>query len=73
MIAISKLVYETLKDKNGNLSHNPVDWWKKNKWACSWCVLCMMETLPLVLLKCIVMIICFIPHAIYITLDDIQF
>lgn len=29
MIEISKLAYETLKDKNGNLSHNPIDWWKK--------------------------------------------
>ena len=73
MIAISKLVYETLKDKTGNLSRNPVDWWKKNKLACSWCLLCMMATIPLLLLKCIVMIVCFIPHAIYITLDDIQF
>ena len=73
MIAISRMAVKALEDENGCIKGTPIDWWKKNKWECSWCVLCMMETLPLVLLKYIVMIICFIPHAIYITLDDIQF
>lgn len=68
MIAISRIAVRELEDENGCIKGTPIDWWKKNKWACSWCVLCMME-----MLKYIVMIICFIPHAIYITLDDIQF
>ena len=73
MIAISRIAVRALEDENGGINGSPVDWWKRNKWACIWCVLCMMVTLPLVLLKYIMMIICFIPHAIYITLDDIQF
>lgn len=73
MIAISKLVYETLKDKNGNLSYNPVDWWKKNKWACSWCLLCMIVQIPIVILRFMLMAICFIPHKIYEHLEDMSF
>jgi hypothetical protein len=73
MIAISRIAVRALEDENGDINGTPVDWWKRNKWACIWCVLCMMATLPLILLKYIVMIICFIPHAIYITLDDVKF
>ena len=73
MIAISKLVYETLKDKNGNLSRNPVDWWKKNKLACSWCLLCMIAQIPIAILRFVLMVICFIPHKIYEYLEDMNF
>lgn len=73
MITISRIAVRALEDENGDINGTPVNWWKRNKWACIWCVFCMIATLPLIFLKCIVMIICFIPHAIYITLDDVRF
>ncbi len=73
MIAISRTAMRALEDENGRINGTPVDWWKKNKWACSWCLLCMTIQIPFVWLKCIVMIICFIPHAIYEKLENLDF
>lgn len=36
MIVISRMAVKALKDENGCIKGTPIDWWKKNKWACSW-------------------------------------
>ena len=73
MIAISRYVRDILADKDGYIESNPNVWWKTSKPACVWAILCMIVQIPVVWLKCIVMIICFIPHAIYEALADLDF
>ena len=73
MIKISKIAFESLKDSDGNVSMNPLEWWERNRLACIWSLLCMVVQIPLSWLRCIIMIICFIPHAIYVALDDMRF
>lgn len=43
--------------------------WKMSKPATVWVFLCLVDEIPLTLLKYIVKGICFIPHAIYDALD----
>lgn len=73
MIKISKIAFEALRDTDGNISRKPLEWWRRNKLACIWCLLCMTIQIPFAWLKCIVMIICFIPHAIYEKLENLDF
>lgn len=73
MIKISKIAFEVLKDSDGNISMNPIEWWKKNKMACIWSLLCMVVQIPLIWLRYITMLICFVPHVIYVALDDMRF
>lgn len=73
MIAISRMALKTLVDENGRIKGTPVDWWKKNKWACSWCLLCMIAQISIVILRFVLMVICFIPHKIYEYLEDMDF
>lgn len=61
MIAISRMARRSLEDENGYINGTLVDWWKKNKWACSWCLLCMIVQIPIVILRFVLMVICFIP------------
>lgn len=71
MIGFSKLAYEKLKEKNSiGLTGTPIDWWKKSKIATIWAVICLVIEIPLVLIKYIIMAICFIPHKIYEELED---
>lgn len=51
MIAISRMAKRSLEDENGYINGTPVDWWGKNKWACSWCLLCMIAQIPIVILE----------------------
>lgn len=73
MIAISRYVRDILANEDGVIESNPSDWWKISKPACIWAILCMVVQIPVVWLKCIVMIICFIPHAIYEKLAELDF
>lgn len=73
MIAISRMALKALVDENGRIKGTPVDWWKKNKWACSWCLLCMIAQISIVILRFVLMVICFIPHKIYEYLEDMDF
>lgn len=73
MIEISQIAFEALRDADGNVSRKPLEWWRRNKLACIWCLLCITIQIPFVWLKCIVMIICFIPHAIYEKLENLNF
>lgn len=67
------MALKTLVDENGRIKGTPVDWWKKNKWACSWCLLCMIAQISIVILRFVLMVICFIPHKIYEYLEDMDF
>ncbi len=73
LIAISRMAKRSLEDENGYINGTPVDWWEKNKWACSWCLLCMIAQIPIVILRFILMVICFIPYKIYEYLEDMIF
>lgn len=73
MIAISRCATNALKDKNGNIDFSLRKCWKKSKMATIWVVLYMIVEIPFVWLKILLMIICFIPHAIYDVLDDLEF
>ena len=73
MIAISRMARRSLEDENGYINGTFVDWWKKNKWACSWCLLCMIAQIPIVILRFVLMVICFIPYKIYEYLEDMDF
>lgn len=73
MIAISRMALKALVDENGRIKGTPVDWWKKNKWVCSWCLLCMIAQISIVILRFVLMVICFIPHKIYEYLEDMDF
>lgn len=73
MIAISRMALKALVDENGRIKGTPVDLWKKNKWACSWCLLCMIAQISIVILRFVLMVICFIPHKIYEYLEDMDF
>lgn len=73
MIAISRMALKALVDENGRIKGTPVDWWKKNKWACSWCLLCMIAQISIAILRFVLMVICFIPHKIYEYLEDMDF
>lgn len=73
MIKISKIAFEALRDTDGNVSRKPVEWYKRNKLACIWCILCMLAEIPIVILRFVLMAICFIPHKIYEHLEDISF
>ena len=73
MIKISKIAFEALRDTDGNISRKPAEWWIRNKLACIWCLLCIIIQIPFMWLKCVVMIICFIPHAIYEKLENLDF
>lgn len=73
MIAISRMALKALVDENGRIKGTPVDWWKKNKWACSWCLLCMIAQISIVILRFVLMVICFIPDKIYEYLEDMDF
>lgn len=67
------MALKALVDENGRIKGTPVDWWKKNKWACSWCLLCMIAQISIVILRFVLMVICFIPHKIYEYLEDMDF
>ena len=41
--------------------------------ACIWCILCMLAEIPIVILRFVLMTICFIPHKIYEHLEDMSF
>lgn len=73
MIAISRMALKALVDENGCIKGTPIDWWKKNKWACSWALLCMIVQILIVILRFVLMVICFIPHKIYEYLEDMNF
>lgn len=73
MIKISKLAYEALKDKNGNVHGNPITWWKVSKLATIWCVLCMIVEVPVTILRFVLMAICFVPHKVYEYLENVGF
>lgn len=73
LIKISKIAYETLKDKSGNVHGNPITWWKVSKLATIWCVLCMIVEVPIAILRFILMTICFVLHKIYEYLENIGF
>lgn len=73
MIAISRIARRALENEDGYINGTPVDWWKKNKWACIWCLLCMIVQIPIVILRFALMVICFIPHVIYEALADLDF
>lgn len=73
MIKISKIAFEALRDTDGNVSIKPVEWWRRNKLACIWCILCMLAEIPIVILRFVLMTICFIPHKIYEYLEDMSF
>lgn len=73
MITISRMALKALVDENGRIKGTPVDWWKKNKWACSWCLLCMIAQISIVILRFVLMVICFISHKIYEYLEDMDF
>lgn len=73
MIEISKRVFDNLIDDES--SKRTADFkisyfWKKNKLATIWYVLCMVAQIPLVILKTVLMVLCFIPHAVYDALDN---
>lgn len=71
MIGLSKLAYEKLRGENSSkIIGTPIDWWKKSKIATIWVVICLLAEIPFVIIKYIIMAICFIPHKIYETLDD---
>lgn len=73
MIKISKIAFEALRDTDGNASIKPVEWWRRNKLACIWCILCMLAEIPIAILRFVLMAICFIPHKIYEHLEDMSF
>lgn len=73
MITISRMAVKALKDENGCIKGTPIDWWKKNKWACSWGLLCMIVQILIVILRFVLMVICFIPYKIYEYLEDMNF
>lgn len=73
MITINKFVANALANENGNIDSSLRGCWKKNKVATACLVVYMIAEIPLYWLKVIVMIICFVPHAIYDALDDLDF
>lgn len=73
MIKISKIAFEALRDMDGNVSIKPVKWWRRNKLACIWCILCLSAEIPIAILRFVLMTICFIPHKIYEHLEDMSF
>ena len=73
MIKISKIAFEALTDTDGNVSRKPVEWWRRNKLACIWCILCLLAEIPIAILRFVLMAICFIPHKIYEHLEDMSF
>ena len=73
MIKISKIAFEALRDTDGNVSIKPAEWWGRNKLACIWCILCLLAEIPIVILRFVLMAICFIPHKIYEHLEDMSF
>jgi hypothetical protein len=73
MIKISKIAFEALRDTDGNVSRKPAEWWRRNKLACIWCILCMLAEIPIAILRSVLMAICFIPHKIYEHLEDMSF
>lgn len=73
MIKISKIAFEALRDTDGNIPRKPVEWWRRNKLACIWCILCLLAEIPIALLRFALMTICFIPHKIYEYLDGVGF
>lgn len=73
MIAISRTARRALEDEDGYINGTPVDWWKKSKWACIWCLLYMIVQIPIVILRFVLMAICFIPHKIYEHLENMDF
>ncbi len=71
MIGLSKVAFESLKVEGSNkISMNPKEWWKKSKPATIWIFFCLLGEIPFMILRRIVMVICFIPHAIYEELDS---
>ena len=73
MIKISKIAFEALRDTDGNVSRKPSEWWRSNKLACIWCILCMLAEIPIAILSFVLMTICFIPYKIYEHLEDMSF
>ena len=73
MIKISKIAFEALRDTDGNVSRKPVEWLRRNKLACIWCILCMLAEIPIAILRFVLMTICFIPYKIYEHLEDMSF
>ena len=73
MIKISKIAFEALRDTDGKVSRKPVEWWRISKLACIWFILCLLAEIPIVILRFVLMAICFIPHKIYEHLEDMSF
>lgn len=73
MIKISKIALEALKDTDGKVSRKPVEWWGRSKLACIWLILCLLAEIPIVILRFVLMVICFIPYKIYEHLEDMSF
>lgn len=73
MIKISKIAFEALKDTDGKVSRKPVELWRRSKLACIWFILCLLAEIPIVILRFVLMAICFIPHKIYEHLEDMSF
>ena len=70
MIGLSRLAYEKLRGENSSqIKGTPIDWWKKSKIATIWLVACLILEIPFVIIKYIIMAICFIPHKIYEELE----
>lgn len=70
MIGLSKMAFETLKAEGSDkIFIDPKEWWKKSKFATIWIFFCLIGEIPLMVLRQIIMLICFIPHAIYEELD----
>ena len=71
MIGLSKLAYRALREENSaNITGTPIDWWKKSKIATIWVIICLIMEIPFVIIKYIIMAVCFIPHKIYEELED---
>ncbi|MFW5646127.1 MAG: hypothetical protein ACOCMX_02405 [Acetivibrio ethanolgignens] len=71
MIGLSKMAYNALRNENNSrIPSSPKELWKRSKLATIWLFLCLIIEMPLTALKYVLMALCFIPHAIYETLEN---
>lgn len=71
MTKLSKMAYEALKSEGSDrIEICPTEWWKKNKLATIWVFICLTLEIPLMIVKYIIMAVCFIPHKLYEALED---
>lgn len=65
------MAYDALAEgPNGRIPSDPKIMWKKSKLATIWVFLCFTIEIPLILLKYVTMVICFIFYVIYEALDS---